>query len=161
MAHHGYHGTYSHNARAVVNRYLGFYDGNPANLNPLQQKPEAIKYVEYMGGADAIMARAREDFTTGNYRFVATVLNKLVLAQPDHWPARHLLADSFEQLGYQAEGPQWRNAYLTAAKELRLGQVIADANDSDKSDLLAAASTENMLDAMAVKLTLRKPRENS
>ena len=149
---HGYHGTYSHNARGVVNRYLGFYDGNPANLNPLKIEPEAKKYVEYMGGADAIMQRALRDFESGEYRFVATVLNKLVIAQPDLWPARHLLADAFEQLGYQAEGPQWRNAYLTAAKELRIGKVLPAENMGDQSDLLLAASTENMLDAMAIKI---------
>ena len=91
----GYHGTYSHNARGVVNRYLGFYDGNPANLNPLPLRPEAEKYVAYMGGADNILAKARQDFGRGEYRFVATVVNKLVTAEPDNWPARHLLADAY------------------------------------------------------------------
>ena len=153
---HGYHGTYSHNARGVLNRYLGFYDGNPANLNPLKIKPEAVKYVEYMGGADAIMQRATQDFEAGEYRFTATVLNKLVIAQPDLWPARHLLADSFEQLGYQAEGPQWRNAYLTAARELRTGKALPMENIGDPSDLLLAASTESLLDAMAIKINTGK-----
>lgn len=148
----GYHGTYSHNARGVLNRYLGFYDGNPANLNPLKIQTEAIKYVGYMGGADAIMQRAAEDFKSGEYRFVATVLNKLVIAQPGLWPARHLLADSYEQMGYQSEGPQWRDAYLTAAKELRLGEVLKMGSFGDPSDLLRAASTENLLDSIAVKI---------
>lgn len=148
---HGYHGTYSHNARGVVNRYIGFYDGNPANLNPLQIEPEAAKYVEYMGGSESILQKARADFGAGNYRFVATVVNKLVTAQPDNWEARHLLADAFEQLGYQAEGPQWRNAYLTAAKELRTG-AIAIPKEASAVDLLAAATIENLLDSVAVRI---------
>lgn len=152
----GYHGTYSHNARGVLNRYLGFYDGNPANLNPLKIQPEAVKYVEYMGGADAIMQLAQQDFESGEYRFVATVLNKLVMAEPNFWPARQLLADSFEQLGYQAEGPQWRDAYLTAAKELRLSRVLAMGNLGDASDLLRSASTEHLLDATAIRINSQK-----
>jgi len=149
---HGFHGTYSHNARGVVNRYLGFYDGNPANLNPLQLKPEADKYVEYMGGSAAILAKAEQDFESGNYRFVATVLNKLVTSEPENWPARHLLADSYEQLGYQAEGPQWRNPYLTAAKELRTGLINKPKERGVQTDMLAAASIENILDSVAVRL---------
>ncbi|MEM7358178.1 MAG: alkyl sulfatase dimerization domain-containing protein [Pseudomonadota bacterium] len=158
---HGYHGTYSHNARGVVNRYIGFYDGNPANLNPLQIKPEAIKFVEYMGGSAAIMQRAREDFKAGNYRFVATVMNKVVTAEPDNWPARHLLADTFEQLGYQAEGPQWRNPYLTAAKELRTGEIIKPRERGQQTDMLAAATVENLLDSVAVRINAEKAESKS
>ena len=150
---HGYHGTYSHNARGVVNRYIGFYDGNPANLNPLPIAPEAVKYVEYMGGSDRILEKARADFTSGQYRFVATVVNKLVTAEPDNWEARHLLADAYEQLGYQAEGPQWRNAYLTAAKELRLGRVLSPDGAGAQADMLAAATVEDLLDSVAVRLS--------
>jgi alkyl sulfatase BDS1-like metallo-beta-lactamase superfamily hydrolase len=149
---HGYHGTYSHNARGVVNRYIGFYDGNPANLNPLQIKPEALKYVEYMGGADNILAKAQADFANGDYRFVATVLNKLVTVEPNNWPARHLLADAHEQLGYQAEGPQWRNAYLTAAKELRTGSIFKPESRSNNVDMLQAATIGNLLDSVAVRI---------
>ena len=157
---HGYHGTYSHNARGVVNRYIGFYDGNPANLNPLQIEPEAAKYVEYMGGAESILQKAQADFNAGNYRFVATVVNKLVTAQPDNWEARHLLADAFEQLGYQAEGPQWRNAYLTAAKELRTGK-IAIPEQASTVDLLGAATIENLLDSVAVRIDGREAEGES
>ena len=153
---HGYHGTYSHNARGVVNRYLGFYDGNPANLNPLPLKPEAEKYVSYMGGADNILANARSDYDAGNYRFVATVVNKLVTAEPGNWPARHLLADAYEQLGYQSEGPQWRNAYLTAAKEMRTGQVLVPEGAIGQSDLLAAATVSDILDSLAVHVNAAK-----
>jgi alkyl sulfatase BDS1-like metallo-beta-lactamase superfamily hydrolase len=153
---HGYHGTYSHNARGVVNRYLGFYDGNPANLNPLPLAPEAKKYVDYMGGADNILAKARSDYAGANYRFVATVVNKLVTAQPDNWPARHLLADAYEQLGYQSEGPQWRNAYLTAAKEMRTGRVLIPEGTMGQSDLLAAATISDILDSLAVRINAEK-----
>ncbi len=153
---HGYHGTYSHNARGVLNRYLGFYDANPANLNPLPIKEEAIKYVQYMGGAGNIIQTASADFANGEYRFVASVLGKLVSAQPDYWPARHLLADAFEQLGYQSEGPQWRNAYLSAAKELRVGRVLNSKRQNDASDLFAAASAEEILDALAVRVNSSK-----
>lgn len=152
----GYHGTYSHNARGVVNRYLGFYDGNPANLNPLPLLPEAEKYVAYMGGADNILAKARQDFGRGEYRFVATVVNKLVTAEPDNWPARHLLADAYEQLGYQSEGPQWRNAYLTAAKEMRTGQILVPQGTVGQSDLLAAATIPDILDSLAVRVNAEK-----
>lgn len=152
---HGYHGTYSHNARGVVNRYLGFYDGNPANLNPLSLEPEARKYVEYMGGAQSLLERAQVDVDNGEYRFAATALNKLVTAEPDNWPARHLLADAFEQLGYQSEGPQWRNAYLTAAKELRVGEVLVPDGDTDQSDLLAAATISDILDSLAVRVNAK------
>jgi alkyl sulfatase BDS1-like metallo-beta-lactamase superfamily hydrolase len=149
---HGYHGTYSHNARGVANRYLGFYNGNPAYLNPLPLQSESIKFVEYMGGSDNILEKAGADFEQGEYRFVATALDKLVVAQPDNWPARHLLADAMEQLGYQAEGPQWRNAYLTASKELRTGVISVPEGDSDQSDLLRAATVDDLLDAVAVKI---------
>jgi alkyl sulfatase BDS1-like metallo-beta-lactamase superfamily hydrolase len=145
----GYHGTYSHNARGVVNRYLGFYDGNPANLNPLQSEPEAAKFVEYMGGADAVIERATVDFEAGEYRFVATALNKVVTADPDNWPARHLLADALEQLGYEREGPQWRHAYLTAAKELRVGEVLS-SQQIGSPDLLMASRVSDLLDLLGV-----------
>lgn len=114
---HGYHGTYSHNARGVVNRYLGVYDGNPANLNPLPIKQEAMQYVRYMGGSEAIMNRPREDYPNGEYRLVTTILNKLVTAEPNLWPARHLLADALEQLGYQSEGPQWIGEILQPGEQ--------------------------------------------
>lgn len=153
----GYHGTYSHNARAVVNRYIGFYDGNPANLNPLQTKDEAIKFVTYMGGGEAVLDKAREDFAKGEYRFVATVLNKLVTAEPENRTASKLLADSYEQLGYQSEGPQWRNAYLTAAMELRAGKVLkSEAQKNSVIELLTAASVGKILDAFAISIDVER-----
>jgi alkyl sulfatase BDS1-like metallo-beta-lactamase superfamily hydrolase len=143
----GYHGTYSHNARGVVNRYIGFYDGNPANLNPLTSVPEAKKFVEYMGGADVVIEKAAADFEAGGYRFVATALNKVVTAEPDNWPARHLLADAYEQLGYQMEGPQWRHAYLTGAKELRLGKILSSQQIASP-DMLMGARVSDLLDLL-------------
>ena len=115
----GYYGTLSHDSKAVYQRYIGWYDGNPANLNPLPRVENANKYVEYMGGPAAVIAHAREDFKAGNYRWVAQVLDQVVFADPSNQEARNLAADAFEQLGYAAESATWRNAYLLGAQELR------------------------------------------
>jgi alkyl sulfatase BDS1-like metallo-beta-lactamase superfamily hydrolase len=117
----GYYGTLSHDAKAVYQKYLGWYDGNPAHLNPLPPVEDAKKYVEYMGGAAAAVAKAREDFKAGNYRWVAQVMDQVVFAEPANADARALAADSFEQMGYLAESATWRNAFLLAAQELRNG----------------------------------------
>ncbi len=148
----GYHGTYSHNARAVYNMYLGYFDMNPANLNPLPTKPEAKKFVEYMGGSDSIMKRAKTDFSRGEYRFVATVLNKLVMAEPDNVGARALLADAFEQLGYQAEGAGWRNIYLTGAQELRVGGITPGTPKTASADVLSEMDIGSLFDFFAVRV---------
>jgi len=115
----GYYGTLSHNAKAVYQKYLGWYDGNPATLNPLPPAENAKKYIEYMGGAAAVMRRAHDDFKAGNFRWVAQVADQVVFADPTNTEARNLAADAFEQLGYQAESATWRNAYLLGAQELR------------------------------------------
>lgn len=115
----GYYGTLSHDAKAVYQKYLGWYDGNPATLNPLPPAEDAKKYVEYMGGAAAVIARARQDFKAGNFRWVAQVMDQVVYADPANTEARNLAADAFEQLGYVAESATWRNAYLLGAQELR------------------------------------------
>ncbi len=148
----GYHGTYSHNARAVYNMYLGYFDMNPANLNPLPIKPESAKFVEYMGGAQAIIKKAEQDITNGEYRFAATALNKVVQADPANLKARALLADAFEQMGYQAEGAGWRNIYLTGAQELRIGKVSPGAPKTASADILAEMAPGMMLDYIAVKV---------
>ena len=116
-----YYGSLSQDAKAVYQRYTGWYDGNPAKLNPLPRVESAKKYVDYMGGADAAVARARNDFKAGNYRWVAEVMNQVVFAEPSNKEARNLEADALEQLGYLAETAPWRNAYLTGAQELRSG----------------------------------------
>lgn len=120
-ANRGYYGSVSHNAKAQYQLYWGWFDGNPANLNPLPQVDEAKKLVEYMGGSDAVLAKARKDYNDGQYRFVATALNHVVFAEPDNQTAKDLLAATYTQLGYQAESGPWRNFYLTGAAELRRG----------------------------------------
>ncbi|WP_076408121.1 alkyl/aryl-sulfatase [Shewanella sp. UCD-KL12] len=147
----GYHGSYSHNARAVYNMYLGYFDMNPANLNPLPTHPEAAKFVEYMGGANAILNKAQADYKQGEYRFVATALNKVVIAEPENKAARTLLADTYEQLGYQSETMGWRNTYLTGAQELRVG-TLPGTPKTASADVIAEMSITNLLDFMAVKV---------
>src|SRR5882762_5684296 len=117
----GYYGTISHDSKAVYQRYIGWYDGNPATLNRLPRVEEAKKYLEYMGGSTAVIARARDDFKAGRYRWVAQVMDQVVFAEPSNKDARSLAADAFEQLGYLAESATWRNAYLLGAQELRSG----------------------------------------
>jgi alkyl sulfatase BDS1-like metallo-beta-lactamase superfamily hydrolase len=121
----GYYGTLAHNAKAVYQKYLGWYDANPATLNPLPETEAAKKYVEYFGGAAAVVAKARADFASGQYRWVAEVLRHVVYADPANREARALAADAFEQMGYASEAATWRNAYLLAAQELRQGSPAA------------------------------------
>jgi alkyl sulfatase BDS1-like metallo-beta-lactamase superfamily hydrolase len=147
----GYYGTLSHNAKAVYQFYLGWYDGNPASLNPLPRAEEARKEVEYMGGADAAIRRAREDFKAGQYRWVATVMSKVVFADPANREARALGADALEQLGYQSEAATWRNAYLLGALELREG-VRALPPTTANADLLRGVSVDLAFDALGVRL---------
>lgn len=116
-----YYGAIAHNVRAVYAHYMGPYDGNPVNLDPLAPQPAAHKYVEYMGGAEAALARAQADFDAGHYRWVVQVTHHLVFADPANQPARQLAADAMEQLAYQSESSTWRNAYALGAKELRFG----------------------------------------
>jgi alkyl sulfatase BDS1-like metallo-beta-lactamase superfamily hydrolase len=148
----GYHGTYSHNARAVYNMYLGYFDMNPANLNPLPIKTESAKFIEYMGGSKNILDRAKKDFEKGDYRFVATAVNKVVQVEPDNLEARALLADAYEQMGYQAEGAGWRNIYLTGAQELRLGQLSPGSPKTASADVLSEMDVSMLLDYIAVQV---------
>ncbi|MEM1315635.1 MAG: alkyl sulfatase dimerization domain-containing protein, partial [Pseudomonadota bacterium] len=148
----GYYGSAAHNAKAVFQRYLSWYDGNPANLAPLPPKQGAAKHLEYMGGAGAVLARARADFEAGEFRWVAQVLQHVLVAEPRNAAARGLAADAFEQLGYQAENATWRNAYLYAAQELREGVVTLPPRPILPPDLLEAAETETLFDFMAVRL---------
>ena len=127
----GYYGSLKHNAKAVYQRYLGWYDGNPAILDAPPPRETAERTIAYMGGVDAAVARAREDFAAGAFRWVAQVMHHAVLAAPDHAAARALLADALEQLGFAAELATWRNAYLYATQELREGKrAIAAAADA-------------------------------
>jgi alkyl sulfatase BDS1-like metallo-beta-lactamase superfamily hydrolase len=117
----GYYGTVKHNTRAVYQRYMGFYDANPTTLDQLPPEEAAKKYVEYMGGADAIIGKAKADFDKGEYRWVAEALKQVVFADPDNKEGKELLADAYEQMGYQAESGPWRSIYLQGAYELRNG----------------------------------------
>ncbi|MES2262222.1 MAG: alkyl sulfatase dimerization domain-containing protein [Pseudomonadota bacterium] len=152
---HGYYGTLSHNLRAVYDYYLGWYDGNPATLNRLPRSDSARRHVEAMGGAQAVLAKARKAYAAGDYRWVAEMLNYLVFADPSNEQARRLQADTLEQLGYQAESSVWRNEYLTAARELRQG-VRKIAISTQGADLLQALSVDMMFDFLAVRLDHRK-----
>jgi alkyl sulfatase BDS1-like metallo-beta-lactamase superfamily hydrolase len=119
----GYYGTVSHNVRSVYHRYLGWYDGNPANLQPHPPVEAGKRYVEMMGGADGVMRGAQAAFDEGDYRWVVEVLKHLIFSDPEHRAARSLSADAMEQLGYQTESATWRNAYLMGAYELRNGSI--------------------------------------
>jgi alkyl sulfatase BDS1-like metallo-beta-lactamase superfamily hydrolase len=148
----GYYGTVSHNTKAVYQRYLSWYDGNPANLNPLPAAEGATKTIAYMGGGEAVLERARADFARGEYRWVAQVASQLVFAEPDNEAARSLAADAFEQLGYQAESATWRNAYLYGAQELREGIARLTARPPLSPDLVSAVGIDILFDYLAIRL---------
>lgn len=148
----GYYGHVRHNVKAIYQKYIGWYDANPANLDPLPPEESGKKFVEYMGGADAILDKARADFAKGEYRFIAQALSHLVFAEPDNKPARALLADAFEQLGYLAESSTWRNAYLFGAQELRQGMLKTRARSSFPSETLNALSTAQIWDLLGIRL---------
>ena len=115
----GYYGSLNHNVKSVFVKHIGWFDGNPANLHTLSKSEAAPKYIEFMGGAESVLKKAGESFANGDYRWVAEILNYLVLAEPDNAEAKYFLADTLEQLGYQAESGPWRNFYLSGAQELR------------------------------------------
>lgn len=148
----GYYGHIRHNVKAIYQKYLGWYDANPVNLDPLPPVESGKKYVEYMGGAEAILARAHQDFANGEFRFVAQAVGHLVFADPDNQAARALLADTFEQLGYAAESATWRNAYLFGAQELRQGMPKAPPRPPMARETLAALRTEQLWDVLGVRL---------
>jgi alkyl sulfatase BDS1-like metallo-beta-lactamase superfamily hydrolase len=148
----GYYGSVNHNVKAVYNFYLGWFDANPATLHALPQGPASRNYVDYMGGAAAVLARARKDFDRGDYRWVAQVVNHVVLAEPENKEARALQADTLEQLGYQAECGTWRNFYLTGAAELRQGVRKLPAAKSTSPDLVKAMPLDLFFDFLGVRL---------
>jgi alkyl sulfatase BDS1-like metallo-beta-lactamase superfamily hydrolase len=148
----GYYGHIRHNVKAIYQKYLGWYDANPVNLDPLPPVEAGRKYVEYMGGADAILQRATKDFARGEFRFIAQALSHLVFADPDNQGARALLADTLEQLGYAAESATWRNAYLFGAQELRQGMPKLPTRTAMPRETLAALRTEQLWDVLGVRL---------
>ena len=148
----GYYGTLSHNVKAVYQRYFGWYDGVPAHLNPLPPTEAGRRYVDFMGGADGLLEKARESYEQGDFRWVAEVVQHLVFAQPENAEAKSLLADALEQLGYQAESGVWRNVYLVGARELRHGVEVSRMPETSGADLLRALSLEMMFDLIGVRL---------
>lgn len=148
----GYYGTLKHNARAVYQRYMGWYDANPSNLDNLPPVPAAKKYVEYMGGESELLRKARADFDKGEYRWVAEALKHAVFANPDNKAAKDLLADTYEQLGYQAEAGPWRSVYLQGAFELRNGVPQGGGMKTASPDMIRAMSPEMLFDYLAVRL---------
>jgi alkyl sulfatase BDS1-like metallo-beta-lactamase superfamily hydrolase len=148
----GYYGHIRHNVKAIYQKYLGWYDANPVNLDPLPPVESGKKYVEYMGGADAILDRATKDFAKGEFRFVAQAVSHLVFAEPDNQAARAMLADTFEQLGYASESATWRNAYLFGAQELRQGMPKTPPRAAMPRETLAALRSEQMWDVLGVRL---------
>ena len=151
-----YHGSVEHNARAVVNRYLGYWDGNPATLVPLSPSDSAPLFVEMMGGAEPILERAASLITSGDYLLATEILNKLVYAEPENSRGRLLLADAFEQIGYQRESPSVRNSFLAAALELRSGIPTGVAVKAGGPDLIRALSTSQFLDFLGIRLDAAK-----
>lgn len=146
----GYYGSLSHNVKAVYQRYMGWYDGNPANLWPHPPEAVATRYVKAMGGRDAALAVAREAWDAGDYRWCAEVGKHLVFADAGDTEARGLLADVFEQLGYGAENGTWRNMYLAGAHELRTGPFGTPASTSP--DMLRALTVPQVLDGIGIRV---------
>ncbi|MEZ5572218.1 MAG: alkyl sulfatase dimerization domain-containing protein [Halioglobus sp.] len=148
----GYYGTLKHNAKAVYQMYFGWYDGNPANLDPLPPEEAAKHYVSMMGGADAILQKAQADFDKGDYRWVAELLNHLVFAEPDNSAAKSLLAQTYDQLAYQAESGPWRDVYLTGALELRQGAPKTGLGIANAGDMIDKTPVNQFFELMSVML---------
>lgn len=152
----GYHGSPQHNSRGVIQRYLGFWDCNPTTLIPLSPGDSAPLYVEMMGGAQKILDRGRQLHDEGRYLHAQEIVNKLVQAEPQNQAAKDLLADIFEQLGYQQENPGLRNSYLAAAYELRTGIPQGETVNSSSPDVIGAMSTELFLNFLGIRMDSRK-----
>lgn len=147
----GYYGSVSHNVKAIYQRYMGWYDGNPAHLWGHPPVAAATRYLEFMGGADAVVAKARDSYEAGDFRWVAEVVSHVVFAEPEHAEARTLLADTFEQLGYGAENGTWRNVYLSGATELRNGS-FGTPTTTAAHDIIKHLEPEMFFDALAVQV---------
>ena len=156
-----YHGSVEHNSRAVINRYLGYWDANPATLIPLSPDESAPLYVEMMGGASPIINKGEELYNSGKYLHATEILNKLVYAQPDNQEAKDLLADCFEQIGYQQESPSVRNSFLNGAFELRNGIPQGASPKSTGPDIIKAMTTDLWLDYLAIRMDGKKAEDMS
>ncbi len=153
---HSYHGSEEHNSRAVINRYIGYWDGNPATLMPLSPKDSAPLYVEMMGGADKIIAKGKQLYDEGKYLLATEILNKLVYAEPANRAGKDLLADVYEQIGYQKESVALRNSFLAAAYELRNGMPNGASPKSSGPDTIRAMSTDLWLNFLGIRLDSKK-----
>ncbi|MEK4923124.1 alkyl sulfatase dimerization domain-containing protein [Cytobacillus sp. FSL R5-0569] len=148
----GYYGTLKHNSKGIYNFYLGYYSGHPSDLEPLPQVESGQKYVSYMGGSAHVVKQAKADFENGQYRWVAQVLKHVVMAEPDNKEAKELLADTFEQLGYQAESANWRNSYLIGASELRNGTRKKGAIAKGHSGMMLKMPFDEFFKLLSVRL---------
>ncbi len=147
-----YYGTVAHNSKAVYQKYMGWYDANPVHLNPLEPTQSAKKWVEYLGDTDEVLRLAKKDFDKGQYQWVAEITNVIVFADPSNIAARLLCADALEQLAYQAESGTWRNAYLTAALELRHGNSANSSALASDGNLTKEMTAPMMFDYMGIML---------
>jgi alkyl sulfatase BDS1-like metallo-beta-lactamase superfamily hydrolase len=147
----GYYGSVSHNVKAVYQRYMGWFDGNPAHLWEHPPVEASKRYVEFMGGADSVLERAREAFDAGDFRWVAQVVNHVVFAEPENAAAKELQARALEQLGYGAENGTWRNFFLTGAKELREGS-LGTPTTTAAADIIGHLTLEQLFDSLAIRL---------
>ncbi|HFC9214942.1 TPA: alkyl/aryl-sulfatase [Enterococcus faecium] len=145
-----YYGTIAHNSKAVYQKYIGWYDSNPVNLNPLPPEREAKQMVKYMGGAEAILEKAHEDYEKGNYQWAAKVTNLVIYADPENKEARAFCRRSLTQLGYQSESGAWRNEYLTGALELKEDVDLFSIESADSSELSAQMNGEMLLDYLSI-----------
>jgi linear primary-alkylsulfatase len=151
-ANRGYYGSLNHNVKGTYVYYLGWFDGNPATLHALPRKEAGIKYVNYMGGSDAVLKKAKEAYRQGDYRWVAQVVNHVVFAEPDNEEAKLLQGDALEQMGYQAESGPWRNFYLSGAKELRGGIKVLPTPDTASPDSIRSMDLDMFFDFLAMKM---------
>ena len=148
----GYYGSFSHNVKAIYQRYLGWYDGNPAHLWQHPPEAEATRYVEFMGGADAVLAKARATFEAGDLRWTATVVSHVVFADPDNTEARELLAQTLHQLGYGAENGLWRNIYLRGRRGAARAASPTRRPTSPSPSVLGALTIEQLFDSIAIRV---------
>lgn len=152
----GYYGTLNHDMKATYQRYFGWWDGNPANFNPLPPEQSAPKYVALAGGADKLLAAGKAAIAAGDYRWAAELLGKLVFAQPDNRDARAALASAYDQMGYQAESGAWRNYYLAAAASLRGNAVESISGNGQSRSFVSAIPTGVFFDALATRFDAAK-----
>ncbi|MDR3345272.1 MAG: MBL fold metallo-hydrolase [Oscillospiraceae bacterium] len=152
----GVYGTVHHNTKAVIQRYLGYYDGNPATLYHLPPEEAGKKYVDLAGGAAQLLASAQKAFDNGEYRWAAQLLNHLVFAEPENEDAKLLEADTLEQLGYQSESAAWRNSFLSAAQELRGFEQLRNIQNNAQFDVVTAMDAEHLFDYLSVSLNAER-----